>query len=141
MSTNETVIDRFKSQIIDAKKQSTCVRIRGGGSKDFYGVNLEGEIVDTNEFTGITEYEPTELVLTARSGTPLKEDRTNAQTKTIKCCHSNLPIWGQKQHLAVVSHLDSLVRDEHHRVLFVISYLAPEYSTQMPSIFNLAEKL
>ena len=73
MSTNETVIDRFKSQIIDAKKQSTCVRIRGGGSKDFYGVNLEGEIVDTNEFTGITEYEPTELVLTARSGTPLEE--------------------------------------------------------------------
>jgi glycolate oxidase FAD binding subunit len=73
MSTNETAIDRFKSQITDAKKQSTCIRIRGGGSKDFHGVSLEGEIVDTNGFAGITEYEPTELVLTARSGTPLKE--------------------------------------------------------------------
>lgn len=73
MSTNETVIDRFKDQITDAKKRSACIRIRGGGSKDFHGVSLQGDLLETKDFTGITEYEPTELVLTARSGTPLKD--------------------------------------------------------------------
>jgi glycolate oxidase FAD binding subunit len=72
MSSIETSIDQFKSFFADAKKRSECVRIRGSGSKDFYGVSLEGTIVDTRDFSGITEYEPTELVLTARSGTPLR---------------------------------------------------------------------
>jgi len=72
MSSTETSIDQFKSFFADAKKRSEGVRIRGSGSKDFYGVSLEGTIVDTRDFSGITEYEPTELVLTARSGTPLR---------------------------------------------------------------------
>ncbi|MDD5250659.1 MAG: glycolate oxidase subunit GlcE [Rhodocyclaceae bacterium] len=49
------------------------LRIRGGGSKDFYGNALEGEIVDTRDHAGIIAYEPTELVVTARAGTPLAE--------------------------------------------------------------------
>ncbi|MDC1312301.1 glycolate oxidase subunit GlcE [Burkholderiales bacterium] len=73
MSTNETVIAEFRERIIGAKKQSACIRIRGGGSKDFHGVSLEGDLLETKDFTGITEYEPTELVLTARSGTPLRD--------------------------------------------------------------------
>ncbi len=49
------------------------MRVRGGGSKDFYGVSLEGEVLDTRDYKGIVEYEPTELVFTARAGTPLRE--------------------------------------------------------------------
>jgi glycolate oxidase FAD binding subunit len=49
------------------------LRIRGGGSKDFYGNALAGEILDTREHAGIVDYEPTELVITARCGTPLAE--------------------------------------------------------------------
>ena len=71
MSSTETNIDQFKSLIAEAKQQSESVRIRGSGSKDFYGVSLEGVVVNTKDFSGITEYDPTELVLTARSGTPL----------------------------------------------------------------------
>ncbi|MDA0237236.1 MAG: glycolate oxidase subunit GlcE [Proteobacteria bacterium] len=71
MISTETIIDQFKNIFSDAKERSESVRIRGSGSKDFYGVSLEGAIVDTRFFSGITEYEPTELVLTARSGTPL----------------------------------------------------------------------
>lgn len=47
------------------------LRIRGGGSKDFYGGSLEGELLDVGALSGITHCEPTELVISARAGTPL----------------------------------------------------------------------
>jgi glycolate oxidase FAD binding subunit len=50
--------------------------IRGGGSKDFYGNPPRGEILDTRGHAGIVAYEPTELVITARCGTPLAEIET-----------------------------------------------------------------
>ncbi|MDB5743025.1 MAG: linked oxidase domain protein [Polaromonas sp.] len=49
------------------------LRIRGGGSKDFYGQALEGEVLDMSPFTGVISYEPSELVVTVRGGTPLAE--------------------------------------------------------------------
>ena len=49
------------------------LRIRGGGTKDFYGQALEGEVLDTRGYAGIVAYEPTELVITVRGGTPLAE--------------------------------------------------------------------
>ena len=54
-------------------QRKTPLRIRGGGSKDFYGKPLQGEILDTRAYRGIVDYEPTELVITARAGTPLAE--------------------------------------------------------------------
>src|SRR5207342_1714826 len=51
----------------------TPLRLRGGGSKDFYGNTPRGEILDTRGFAGIVSYKPTELVVTARCGTPLSE--------------------------------------------------------------------
>lgn len=49
------------------------LRLRGGGTKDFYGGEPKGEIFDTRAYAGIVSYEPTELVVTARCGTPLAE--------------------------------------------------------------------
>ena len=49
------------------------MRLRGGGSKDFYGEVPQGELLDTRDYAGIVAYEPTELVITARCGTPLAE--------------------------------------------------------------------
>jgi glycolate oxidase FAD binding subunit len=49
------------------------LRIRGGGTKDFYGNALEGEVLDTRGHAGIVDYEPTELVVTARCGTLLAD--------------------------------------------------------------------
>ena len=45
----------------------------GAGSKDFYGNAPQGDILDTRQHTGIVAYEPTELVITAKCGTPLAE--------------------------------------------------------------------
>ncbi len=47
--------------------------IRGGGSKDFYGREAAGEPLEVGGHRGIVSYEPTELVVTARGGTPLAE--------------------------------------------------------------------
>ncbi len=51
----------------------TRLRIRGGGTKDFYGQVIEGEILDTRACAGVVAYDPTELVITVRGGTPLAE--------------------------------------------------------------------
>ncbi|USX26164.1 glycolate oxidase subunit GlcE [Oxalobacteraceae bacterium OTU3CINTB1] len=49
------------------------LRLRGGGTKDWYGQVLDGDVLDTRAYSGIVSYEPTELVITARCGTPLAE--------------------------------------------------------------------
>lgn len=47
--------------------------IRAGGSRDGYGENITGEVLDVSAHAGIVNYEPGELVLTAKCGTPLAE--------------------------------------------------------------------
>lgn len=51
----------------------TPLRIRGGGTKDFLGERVEGELLDTATLRGIVNYEPSELVVTVRAGTPLAQ--------------------------------------------------------------------
>ncbi|WP_292038069.1 glycolate oxidase subunit GlcE [Massilia sp. UBA6681] len=66
-------IEQFQQRVRAAAADKTPLRIRGGGSKDWYGQRLEGEILDTRGYAGVNDYEPTELVITARCGTPLAE--------------------------------------------------------------------
>ncbi|MDI1240207.1 MAG: glycolate oxidase subunit GlcE [Polaromonas sp.] len=68
-SALQLIMDRVRA----AAAGGTPLRIRGGGSKDFYGQTLQGEVLDTTPLAGITSYEPTELVVTVRAGTPLAE--------------------------------------------------------------------
>ena len=57
----------------EAAGAKRALRIRGGGTKDFYGGETRGDVLDTTDCQGIVSYEPTELVITARGGTPLAE--------------------------------------------------------------------
>ncbi|MBA4094655.1 MAG: glycolate oxidase subunit GlcE, partial [Candidatus Accumulibacter sp.] len=66
-------IEQFQERVRAAAAGKQPLRICGGGTKDWYGQRLEGEILDTHGFSGIVDYEPTELVITARCGTPLVE--------------------------------------------------------------------
>jgi len=66
-------IEQFREQVLAAAAAKTMLRIRGGGTKDWYGQQLAGEILDTRAHSGIVDYEPTELVITALCGTPLAE--------------------------------------------------------------------
>lgn len=61
----ERVVDAFNS------KQALC--ITGSDSKRFYGNEIEGKQLDVTSHTGVIEYEPSELVLTARAGTRLAD--------------------------------------------------------------------
>ena len=69
----QEVIERYAERIRSAAADKTPLRLRGGGSKDFYGQALIGEVLDTRAYAGIIAYEPTELVITVRCGTPLAE--------------------------------------------------------------------
>ena len=71
-----TILQSFREQILHAAEQGNAVQIRGGGTKTWYGQQPEGEVLDTRAYSGILAYEPTELVLTARCGTPLSDIET-----------------------------------------------------------------
>jgi glycolate oxidase FAD binding subunit len=70
-------MDAQRQQLIDAVRAAAAdgrtLRLRGGGTKDFWGAPLQGEVLDTRAYAGIISYEPSELVVTARCGTPLAE--------------------------------------------------------------------
>jgi glycolate oxidase FAD binding subunit len=69
----EQVLQQFRERIAAAHAARTPLRLRGGGSKDWYGQASGGEAFDTRAYHGIVDYEPSELVVTARCGTPLTE--------------------------------------------------------------------
>src|SRR6185437_9005736 len=63
----------FQERVRAAAAARQPIRFRAGGSKDFYGGRLEGELLDVSALSGITHCEPTELVISARAGTPVAE--------------------------------------------------------------------
>jgi glycolate oxidase FAD binding subunit len=67
---------RLIAQVQRAIAQHTPLRIRGGDSKRFLGRDVQGDELDTRSHRGIVTYDPTELVITARAGTPLVELNT-----------------------------------------------------------------
>ncbi len=72
----------LQERIRDAGARGTALRLRGSGSKDFYGNEPCGDVLDTRGYAGIVDYEATELVITARCGTPLAElEQALAQTR------------------------------------------------------------
>ncbi len=60
-------------RIREAAIEGTPLDIRGGGSKSFMGRPVEGEILEIGSCRGVVDYDPKELVLTARAGTLLSE--------------------------------------------------------------------
>ena len=72
-------IEPYIERIRQAAEQRTPLRIRGGGSKDFYGaldvhhagMTLPGDVLDTTGLSGVVSYEPSELVVTVGAGTRL----------------------------------------------------------------------
>jgi glycolate oxidase FAD binding subunit len=66
-------IDAFREQILNAAKSKTPLSIEGGGTKSWYGNPNQYVKLNTRTYSGILEYQPEELVITACAGTPLKE--------------------------------------------------------------------
>jgi glycolate oxidase FAD binding subunit len=73
MDSDTDMTASIAERVRTAAAAGQSLRIRGGGSKDFYGQALQGELLDIRAFSGVLSYEPSELVVTVRSGTPLAE--------------------------------------------------------------------
>ncbi len=73
MSHSNLQVDAFREQILNAAKNKTPLSIEGGGTKSWYGNPNNYAKLDTRSYSGILEYQPEELVITACAGTPLKE--------------------------------------------------------------------
>ena len=73
MPPADAAVSRLIDQIRSARPRGAVLDIVGGGTKSFFGEPPRGEPLRLRELTGITSYEPSELVVTARAGTPLRE--------------------------------------------------------------------
>jgi glycolate oxidase FAD binding subunit len=73
MGSIDAALSRLIDQVRGAQDNRTGLEIRGAGSKRFYGETPSGESLDVTPLRGISSYEPSELVVTARAGTPLLE--------------------------------------------------------------------
>ncbi|MEB2871582.1 glycolate oxidase subunit GlcE [Pseudomonas rhizosphaerae] len=65
---SEQLLDQVRQALVDDRP--LC--IQGSASKAFLGRPSAGERLDTRAHCGIVSYDPTELVITARAGTPLQ---------------------------------------------------------------------
>ena len=65
--------DALAERIREASARREPLSIVGGGTKAFYGRHVAGALFPISGHTGIIDYEPSELVITARAGTPVVE--------------------------------------------------------------------
>ena len=73
MDQQDPVLVRLIDRVLLAQADRTALDIRGGGTKSFYGGSRTGEPLHVSGLAGISSYEPTELVVTVRAGTPLTD--------------------------------------------------------------------
>lgn len=73
LSNLHPAIAHFQEQILSTANDKTSLSIEGGGTKSWYGNINQYTKLNTRSYSGILEYQPEELVITACAGTPLKE--------------------------------------------------------------------
>ncbi|SEN36265.1 glycolate oxidase subunit GlcE [Halomonas caseinilytica] len=67
------ISEALGERIRRADAEGTPLRIVGGDTKAFHGRPVDGEPLSTREHRGITHYDPVELIVSVRAGTPLAE--------------------------------------------------------------------
>ncbi|QJQ95915.1 MULTISPECIES: glycolate oxidase subunit GlcE [Halomonadaceae] len=72
-SLDQDSAEALCERVRQANGDRTPLRIVGGDTKAFYGRAVKGEALSTCEHRGIVHYDPVELIVSARAGTPLAE--------------------------------------------------------------------
>ena len=72
---NQDLTQDLAGQVVAAHDAGRPLRIQGGASKTWLGRTVVGEALEVAGHRGILSYEPTELVITARAGTPSGRDQ------------------------------------------------------------------
>ncbi|MET0294628.1 MAG: glycolate oxidase subunit GlcE [Phenylobacterium sp.] len=70
---NSSASEALADQVRAAARERRPLRIVGGDSKAFLGRPVGGETLSLREQAGVVDYDPAELVVTARAGTPVLE--------------------------------------------------------------------
>jgi glycolate oxidase FAD binding subunit len=106
------ILSQLQGSIRAAIAAKQALRIRGGGSKDFYGEAFDAAtpVLDTRSYSGIVSYEPSELVMTVKAGTSLAEVEAALAEKN-QCFPFEPP------HYSVQSWLESLSQPLHENSL------------------------
>ncbi len=79
-NTDDITGEEVRLQVAEAVKDKTPLRISSGNTKSFYGNAVDAKNINILEHTGIIEYQPSELVVTVRSGTLLSELENELKT-------------------------------------------------------------
>jgi glycolate oxidase FAD binding subunit len=72
----DSAVQDLCDRITDAQRRGTALRLSGNGTKAFYGEYRDpptSQILNLSTYRGVISYDPSELVVTARCGTPLSE--------------------------------------------------------------------
>lgn len=69
----DTELLQLRERVVIASSKRTPLQLHGARTKDFYGESIAGEPLDLSAYRGIIAYEPSELVISARCGTPLAQ--------------------------------------------------------------------
>ncbi|MFO8140651.1 MAG: glycolate oxidase subunit GlcE [Marinobacter sp.] len=89
-------IQTLQEQVLQARSNGHKLTIVGGNTKAFIGraADPAAAILNLADHTGIVEYHPVELVLTARAGTPLTEIEAILAEQG-QCLHFEPPHFGE----------------------------------------------
>ena len=85
----DSTLQALQERVRAAAAAKTPLTVAGGGTKEFYGNAPRGEMLDVRPVSGIVDYEPTELVVTVRGGTPLARTRGSRSPSRTRCCRSS----------------------------------------------------
>jgi glycolate oxidase FAD binding subunit len=72
-ASDADLLGELAGRVREASARRTPLRIVGGDTKQFYGRQVDGERLDMSAHRGVLSYDPSELVITARAGTPITE--------------------------------------------------------------------
>src|SRR4051794_7714888 len=72
----DTELLKLRERVFVARAERTPLQLHGARTKEFYGEASAGEPLDLSGYCGIIDYEPSELVMTARCGTRLSDIET-----------------------------------------------------------------
>ena len=82
-----TTLARLKDQVLSAISNSEPLCIVGGNSKRHLGREPAGTPIEVSHYSGIVDYQPTELVVSARAGTAVSElQQTLAEKNQMLAC-------------------------------------------------------
>ena len=73
IASDADIAGELADRVREATARGAPLRIVGGDTKRFHGRRVEGEPLNVSGHRGVLSYDPSELVITARAGTPIAE--------------------------------------------------------------------